>query len=39
LLSYLAAQLGTHESGRITGFAANKRFQQALANRGDVLTV
>jgi hypothetical protein len=38
LLSYLAAQLGTNESGLITGFTANTRFQQTLANQNDVLT-
>jgi len=38
LLSYLAAQLGTNESGLITGFTANTRFQQALASQDDVLT-
>jgi hypothetical protein len=38
LLSYLAAQLGTTESGLVTGFATNTRFQQALANQSDVLT-
>jgi hypothetical protein len=38
LLSYLAAQLGTNESGLITGFATNTRFQQALANQNNVLT-
>jgi hypothetical protein len=37
LLSYLAAQLGTNESGLITGFTANTRFQQALASQDDVL--
>jgi hypothetical protein len=38
LLSYLAAQLGTNESGLISGFATNTRFQQALGNQNDVLT-
>jgi hypothetical protein len=38
LLSYMAAQLGTNESGLIIGFAASTRFQQALANQTDVLT-
>ena len=38
LLSYLAAQLGTNESALIIGFAANTRFQQALASQDDVLT-
>jgi hypothetical protein len=38
LLSYLAAQLGTNESGLITGFTANTLFQQTLANQNDVLT-
>ena len=38
LLSYLAAQLGTNESGLITGFTANTRFQQALASQDDLLT-
>jgi len=37
LLSYLAAQLGTNESGLIAGFTANTRFQQALASQDDVL--
>jgi hypothetical protein len=37
LLSYLAAQLGTNESGLITGFATNTRFQQALASQNDML--
>jgi enamine deaminase RidA (YjgF/YER057c/UK114 family) len=38
LLSYLAAQLGTNESGLIAGFALNTQFQQVLANQTDVLT-
>lgn len=38
LVSYLAAQLGTNETGLIAGFAANSQFQQALANQTDVLT-
>ncbi|CAE6780776.1 hypothetical protein [Paraburkholderia domus] len=38
LLSYLAAQLGTNESGLIAGFAANAQFQQTLQNQTDVLT-
>lgn len=38
LLSYLAAQLGTNESGLISGFASNPGFRQALANQTDVLT-
>jgi len=38
LLSYLAAQLGTNESGLIAGVAANTQFQQALQNQTDVLT-
>jgi hypothetical protein len=38
LLSYLAAQLGTNESGLIAGFATNTQFQQALQNQTDVLT-
>jgi hypothetical protein len=38
LLAYLAAQLGTNESGLITGFTGNMRFQQALANQTNVLT-
>jgi hypothetical protein len=38
LLSYLAAQLGTNESGLITGFTTNTQFQQALQNQTDVLT-
>jgi hypothetical protein len=33
LLSYLAAQVGTNESGLSVGFAANTRFQQALASQ------
>ena len=38
LLSYLAAQLGTNESGLIAGFATNMQFQQTLQNQTDVLT-
>jgi hypothetical protein len=38
LLSYLAAQLGTNESGLIAGFPANTLFRQTLANQNDVLT-
>lgn len=38
LLSYLAAQLGTNESGLIAGFAANAQFQQAMQNQNAVLT-
>jgi len=38
LLSYVAAQLGTNESGLIAGFALNLQFQQVLANQTDVLT-
>ncbi|MFM0012028.1 hypothetical protein PQR46_09105 [Paraburkholderia sediminicola] len=38
LLSYLAAQLGTNESGLIAGFATNTQFQQTLQNQTDVLT-
>jgi len=37
LLAYLAAQLGTNESGLIGGFAVNTQFQRTLANQGDVL--
>jgi hypothetical protein len=36
MLVYLAAQLGTSESGLITGFPANSQFQQVLANQTDV---
>jgi enamine deaminase RidA (YjgF/YER057c/UK114 family) len=38
LLSYLAAQLGTNESGLIASFAVNAQFQQMLENQTDVLT-
>ncbi|WNC92555.1 hypothetical protein RI103_30335 [Paraburkholderia sp. FT54] len=38
LVSYLAAQLGTNESGLVAGFAVNTQFQQALANQTNVLT-
>jgi hypothetical protein len=38
LLSYLAAQLGTNESGLIAGFATNAQFQQVLQNQAGVLT-
>ena len=37
LLSYLAAQLGTNETGLIAGFATNTQFQQTLGNQTDVL--
>jgi hypothetical protein len=37
LLSYLAAQLGTNESGLIAGFPGNSQFQQVLGNQVDVL--
>ena len=36
LLSYLAAQLGTNESGLISGFPGNSQFQQVLGNQLDV---
>ncbi|MFL9996317.1 hypothetical protein PQR34_35135 [Paraburkholderia sediminicola] len=38
LLSYLAAQLGTNESGLIASFTTNTQFQQTLQNQTDVLT-
>ncbi|NPT45369.1 hypothetical protein GNZ12_29430 [Paraburkholderia sp. 1N] len=38
LLSYLAAQLGTNESGLIASFTTNTQFQQTLENQTDVLT-
>lgn len=38
LLSYLAAQLGTNQSGLSTGFPGNTQFKQALGNQIDVLT-
>jgi hypothetical protein len=38
LMSYLAAQLGTNESGLIAGFTASTQFQQALQNQTEVLT-
>ncbi|CAE6815082.1 hypothetical protein R69658_05585 [Paraburkholderia aspalathi] len=38
MLSYLAAQLGTNESGLIAGFATNTQFQQTLQNQTNVLT-
>jgi hypothetical protein len=38
LVSYLAAQLGTNETGLVAGFAVNSQFQQVLANQADVLT-
>lgn len=38
LLSYLAAQLGTNESGLIASFAVNTPFQQVLENQADILT-
>jgi hypothetical protein len=37
LLSYMAGQLGTNHDGLVAGFATNTRFQQALANQGEVL--
>jgi hypothetical protein len=37
LLSYLAAQSGTTESGLVAGFPANAGFQQVLASQTDVL--
>ena len=37
LLIYLAAQLGTTETGLIGGLPANMQFQQVLANSTDVL--
>jgi hypothetical protein len=36
MLVYLAAQLGTSESGLITGLPGNAKFQQALANADNV---
>jgi hypothetical protein len=39
LLSFLAAQLGTNESGLIAGFALNAQFQQTLQNQTEVLTL
>jgi hypothetical protein len=38
LLSFLAAQLGTNESGLVAGFVLNTQFQQTLENQTDVLT-
>ncbi|RDJ97322.1 hypothetical protein [Paraburkholderia lacunae] len=38
LLSYLAAQLGTTESGLVAGIPTDTRIQQALANQNNVLT-
>ncbi len=38
LLSFLAAQLGTNESGLIAGFATNTQFQQTLQNQAEVST-
>ncbi|MFL9899001.1 hypothetical protein PQR71_12695 [Paraburkholderia fungorum] len=38
LLSYVAAQLGTNETGLIAGFPASTLFQQTLANQSDLLT-
>jgi hypothetical protein len=38
LLSYVAAQLGTNESGLIAGFPASTLFQQTLVNQNDLLT-
>lgn len=38
LLSFLAAQLGTNESGLVAGFATSTQFQQTLLNQTDVLT-
>jgi len=37
MLVYLAAQLGTNESGLIAGFQTSATFQQALANQNNVL--
>ncbi|GAB7521457.1 hypothetical protein PBS_04400 [Paraburkholderia sp. 2C] len=37
MLVYLAAQLGTNESGLMAGFQTNGTFQQALANPNNVL--
>jgi hypothetical protein len=37
MLVYLAAQLGTNESGLLTGFATSTTFQQALASPTNVL--
>ena len=37
MLVYIASQLGTSESGLITGFPTNPQFQQVLANQADVL--
>jgi hypothetical protein len=37
LLTYLAAQLGTTETGLIVGLSGNPMFQQVLANTTDVL--
>lgn len=36
MLIYIAAQLGTSESGLITGFPSSSQFQQVLANQADV---
>jgi hypothetical protein len=38
LLTFLAAQLGTNESGLIASFATNAQFQQALQNQTNVVT-
>lgn len=38
LLTFLAAQLGTNESGLIAGFATNVQFQQALQNQTNVVS-
>ncbi|RQH06442.1 hypothetical protein [Paraburkholderia dinghuensis] len=38
LLTFLAAQLGTNESGLIAGFATNTQFQQTLQNQAQVTT-
>lgn len=38
LLAYLAAQLGTNESGPIAGFATNVQLQQALQNQTNVVS-
>jgi hypothetical protein len=38
LLTFLAAQLGTTETGLIAGLSGNTRFQQVLANSTDVMS-
>jgi hypothetical protein len=38
LLTFLAAQLGTNESGLIANFAMNVQFQQALQNQTNVVS-